>query len=160
MNVTSAERARKAPERDRMETEFTPLAALFGGMLIGLGSIGLMAFSGRIMGATGIMTGLWHPASTEDWTWRIAVIGGMISAPAVMLLVTGQMPLPSVLMPLEQLLIGGFLVGVGVSFASGCTSGHGVCGIARLSARSIAATITFMTVTAVTVLVVRHGLGV
>lgn len=143
-----------------METEFTPYASLAGGAMIGLGAVGLMAFLGRIMGATGIMSGLWHPASYPDWTWRVAVIAGMISGPAVIWALTGTMPETQITMPLELLLLGGFLVGVGVTFGSGCTSGHGVCGMARLSPRSIAATATFMATTAVTVFVVRHVMGV
>lgn len=143
-----------------METEFTPYASLAGGAMIGLGAAGLMAFLGRIMGATGIMSGLWHPASYPDWTWRVAVIAGMISGPGVIWALTGAMPEAQITMPLELLLLGGFLVGVGVTLGSGCTSGHGVCGLARLSPRSMAATATFMATTAATVYLVRHVMGV
>jgi len=84
----------------------------------------------------------------------------MMSGPWLIWALTGAMPVATVAMPLELLLLGGFLVGVGVTFGSGCTSGHGICGMARLSPRSIAATATFMVTTAITVFVVRHGIGV
>lgn len=142
-----------------METEFTPFAALLGGGLIGLGTVGLMALLGRIMGATGILAGALDPAGADDRAWRLAVIGGMVTAPVALFGISGKMAVPNVTLPPEQLLIGGFLVGVGVTFGSGCTSGHGICGVARLSARSIVATATFMATTAATVYVVRHGPG-
>lgn len=139
-----------------MITEFTPYSALLGGALIGLASVALMLMLGRIMGATGILAGIWHPESLSDLTWRVAILAGMISGPAAMWLLTGAMPEVSITTGTPLLLLGGFLVGVGVTFASGCTSGHGVCGLARLSPRSIAATATFMVTTTATVFVLRH----
>jgi uncharacterized membrane protein YedE/YeeE len=111
------------------------------------------------MGATGILAGLMQPANFSDWSWRAAVLGGMISGPIVVLLINGQFPAVQVPVSTTMLLIGGFIVGIGVTFGSGCTSGHGVCGMARLSPRSIAATLTFMLTTGISVFVVRHVLG-
>ncbi len=142
-----------------METVFTPVQSLGGGALIGLASVLLMAFMGRIMGATGILAGLLQPADLSDWSWRAAVVAGMVSGPAVMLLVTGQFPAIQVPISTGMLVVGGFIVGIGVTLGSGCTSGHGVCGMARLSPRSIVATLTFMLTTGLTVFVIRHVLG-
>lgn len=142
-----------------METVFTPWASLGGGILIGLAATLLMLFLGRIMGATGILAGLIAPASDGEFAWRAAMLAGMVSGPLVLLALTGQMPTVDVPVSLPMLIGGGLLVGVGVTFASGCTSGHGVCGIARLSPRSIAATLTFMGVTFATVYVLRHLIG-
>ena len=142
-----------------METVFTPWQSLGGGVLIGTASILLMATLGRIMGATGILTGLFSPSSTSDFSWRAAVLLGMVSGPAAIMAITGQMPVIQVPISTTMLLVGGFVVGIGVTYGSGCTSGHGVCGMARLSPRSIAATVTFMLMTGITVYVIRHVLG-
>ena len=139
-------------------TEFTPLLSLLGGTLIGLSAVLLMAFHGRIAGMTGILTGLLPPVST-DWPWRAAFIAGAIVASMLILsFSSGAIGFDS---PASTpwLVISGLIVGVGVYFGSGCTSGHGVCGLARLSPRSIAATAIFMVTTAATVFVVRHVLG-
>ncbi|MGZ2257171.1 YeeE/YedE family protein [Roseobacter sp. A03A-229] len=143
-----------------MATEFTPLWSLSGGVLIGLGAILLMAFLGRIMGATGILAGALVPASAQEFSWRAAVLAGMISGPLVIFAMTGKMPEIQVPVSAIMMIVGGLLVGIGVSIGTGCTSGHGVCGIARLSRRSIAATLTFMAVTAATVYILRHVIGV
>ncbi|NNU81127.1 YeeE/YedE family protein [Halovulum dunhuangense] len=142
-----------------METEFTPFASLGGGAVIGLAAVLLMAFHGRIFGATGILSGILSPAGIWDWSWRAAVLAGMVSGPLAYLAVTGGMPDIAVPVSTPMLVIGGFVVGIGVTFGSGCTSGHGVCGNARLSPRSIAATLTFMLTTGVTVYLVRHVFG-
>jgi uncharacterized membrane protein YedE/YeeE len=142
-----------------METVFTPLQSLGGGMLIGVAAVLLMATLGRIMGATGILAGVLQPAGLSDWAWRAAVVAGMISGPLAVKLITGSFPVIQVPSTTFMLLLGGFLVGIGVTFASGCTSGHGVCGNARLSPRSIVATLTFMLTTGITVFVIRHVLG-
>lgn len=142
-----------------IETAFTPWQSLGGGALIGVSSVLLMLVAGRIMGATGILAGVFAPASVADMSWRVALLLGMVTGPAVFWLVTGAMPEITVPVSMPMLLIGGFIVGLGVTFGSGCTSGHGVCGMARLSPRSIAATITFMIATAITVFVVRHVIG-
>lgn len=142
-----------------METEFTPVVSLAGGALIGIASVLLMLVHGRIAGATGILTGVFLPANRADWTWRALMIAGMVTAPGLVLALTGQMPAISVPVSMSALQIGGFIVGIGVVLGSGCTSGHGVCGMARLSSRSIAATLTFMLSTFATVYIVRHIAG-
>lgn len=140
-------------------TDFTPLMSLAGGALIGVAAVALMAVHGRIAGITGIVGGLFASPLSGDWAWRAAFVAGMIVSPLVTALATGTMPVISV--PVEPLMlaIGGFLVGVGASLGSGCTSGHGVCGMSRLSARSIAATLTFMATAVGTVFIVRHVVG-
>ena len=142
-----------------METVFTPWQSLGGGALIGLAATLLMLTLGRVMGATGILAGVITPAAHPDRSWRLAVLLGMVSGPLAVLAMTGRMPVVQVPVSMPMLLVGGFIVGIGVTFGSGCTSGHGVCGIARLSPRSIAATLTFMLTTGATVYVVRHVLG-
>jgi uncharacterized protein len=143
-----------------VETTFTPLMSLAGGVLIGLSAVLLMYFQGRIMGATGILSGLMSGDVPGDKIWRAAMVVGMIAGPLLVLALTGQMPAVEVPISLSMILIGGFIVGIGVTFGSGCTSGHGVCGMARLSPRSIVATLTFMIVAFVTVYVIRHVIGV
>ncbi|SNS16341.1 YeeE/YedE family protein [Tropicimonas sediminicola] len=137
---------------------FTPLASLLGGSLIGLAAVLLMLVLGRIMGATGILAAaIW---GEDDRSWRWAILAGMISGPALFLMLTGGWPEITVPSSTPMLVIGGLLVGLGVSYGSGCTSGHGVCGLARLSPRSLAATLTFMLTTGLTVYVTRHVMGV
>lgn len=142
-----------------IETTFTPLQSLAGGGLIGLSAVLLMASMGRIMGATGILAGLLQPANLSDWSWRAAVVAGMVTGPLVVMLVTGQFPEVQVPISTTMMIVGGVIVGIGVTFGGGCTSGHGVCGMARLSPRSIVATVTFMIATFATVYVVRHVIG-
>ena len=140
-----------------METEFTPWASTIGGILIGLSATLLMAMHGRIAGMTGILSGVLPPVS-PDWKWRAAFLGGAIIAPAIYIIAGGTVPF-AVPVSATALAIGGFIVGIGVYVGSGCTSGHGVCGMARLSPRSITATITFMIFTFITVYVARHIMG-
>ncbi|MCV3272789.1 YeeE/YedE family protein [Roseobacter sinensis] len=142
-----------------METEFTPLWSLGGGVLIGLAATLLMATLGRIMGATGILAGALMPPSKSEFAWRAAVLAGMISGPLVIFALSGAMPVVQIPVSISMLTLGGLVVGVGVTFASGCTSGHGVCGMARLSPRSLVATSTFMLFTGATVFAVRHLWG-
>lgn len=142
-----------------METTFTPYASLAGGILIGLAAVLLMLLRGRIMGATGVLAGALRPASRYDFTWRALLLLGMFTGPWIFFLATGALPAIEVPVSTAMLLIGGFLVGIGVTLGSGCTSGHGVCGMARLSPRSFAATGTFMLTTGITVYIVRHVLG-
>ncbi len=140
-----------------MITSFTPFQALLGGSLIGIAAVALMALHGRIAGMTGILSGAILPKG--DWDWRVAFLLGAIAAPILITLLTGSaLPLQTNI-PAWAIALGGALVGIGVTFGGGCTSGHGVCGMARLSGRSIAATLTFMATTLVTVFVVRHLLG-
>jgi uncharacterized membrane protein YedE/YeeE len=128
-------------------------------VLIGGSAVLLMALQGRVFGATGILAGFLQPNGSSDWAWRAAILAGMITGPALYMLFTGAMPAIDVPVSRVALIVGGFIVGIGVTYGSGCTSGHGVCGMARLSPRSIAATITFMITTGITVYIVRHVLG-
>jgi uncharacterized membrane protein YedE/YeeE len=125
-----------------MDTVFTPFQSLGGGALIGIASVLLMATMGRVMGATGILAGILQPENLADWSWRAAVLVGMISGPIAVMLLTGEFPAVQVPVSTTMLVVGGFIVGIGVTFGAGCTSGHGVCGMARLSLRSFTATIT------------------
>lgn len=142
-----------------METVFTPWASLGGGVLIGLAAVLLMLFLGRIMGAAGILAGVLAPASGSEFAWRAALLLGMVSGPLALLALTGRMPAVEVPVSAPMLAVGGLFVGMGVTFGSGCTSGHGICGMARLSPRSIAAVPTFMAFTFATVHVLRHVMG-
>ena len=142
-----------------MGTAFTPLQSLFGGALIGLAAVMLMGLHGRIFGATGILTGIVAPQGRSDFAWRIVLLAGMVCGPLLVLALTGRLPAVEVPVSTVALLVGGLLVGVGVTFSSGCTSGHGVCGLARLSPRSAVAVVTFMVATAATVFVIRHVIG-
>lgn len=142
-----------------LETAFTPVQSLAGGVLIGIAAVLLMALQGRVLGATGILSGLITGNAPGDKGWRAAMVAGMIAGPLAVLGVTGQMPVVEVPVSWPMILAGGFIVGLGVTFGSGCTSGHGVCGMARLSPRSIAATITFMITCGITVYAIRHVFG-
>ncbi|MEZ5872902.1 MAG: YeeE/YedE family protein [Nitratireductor sp.] len=136
-------------------TEFTPIESTIGGILIGLAAVLLMGLHGRIAGMTGILGGIIPPLAS-DWAWRAAFLAGAILAPVGYMVVTGT-PAPfDVPASTLGMIVGGLIVGAGVTYSSGCTSGHGVCGMARLSRRSIAATAVFMVTTFVTVYVVRH----
>ncbi len=140
-----------------MMTEFTPYASLFGGVLIGLGAVILMAFNGRIAGMTAMLGGVLEPRN-PDSRWRLAFLAGAIAGPMIATLLGAEFSFAS---PTTGPLLaaGGVIVGVGVTYGSGCTSGHGVCGLARLSPRSLVATATFMVTTLVTVTLIRHGFG-
>lgn len=140
-----------------MITTFTPIEAIVGGGLIGLASVTLMALHGRIAGMTGILSNALLPGNS-DRGWRLAFLAGAIVAPAMILLTGTPIPFAADI-PAWAIVVSGLLVGVGVMFGGGCTSGHGVCGIARLSPRSIVATVTFMATTTITVFVIRHVLG-
>ncbi len=139
---------------------FTPLSALAGGAMIGLSAALLMLLVGRIAGISGIAGDLLAPgANYRDW--RIAFLAGLIAAPLLYALagLFGRFSLPAPVMPgWAAVAIGGLLVGFGVRMAGGCTSGHGVCGMARLSTRSIVATLVFMATAAAVVFAIRHGM--
>jgi uncharacterized protein len=141
-------------------TEFTPLQSLLGGALIGAAAVLLMALHGRIAGITGILGGLLPPGAAPDRGWRIAFLGGAVASLLAYRVLVGRMVEFASPASLPVLLIGGVLVGIGVTFGAGCTSGHGVCGLARFSVRSLAAVLTFMAAAATTVFVSRHILGV
>jgi len=143
-----------------MTTEFTPIASLLGGSLIGVSAVLLMLGLGRIMGATGLLTGAIFPHSRQDWGWRVIVLAGMFSGPWLYQLLSGASPVVNIPTSTPMIILGGLIVGIGVTLGSGCTSGHGVCGLARLSQRSIVAVLVFMISTAITVFVTRHLIGV
>jgi uncharacterized protein len=136
---------------------FTPWASLAGGILIGLATALLLLANGRVAGISGILGGLLRP-SRGDIAWRITFILGLFVAPLVWLTM-GAMPPAQIDHSPALLAAGGLLVGIGTRFGSGCTSGHGVCGIARLSPRSLVATACFIGAGFVTVYIVRHVLG-
>jgi uncharacterized membrane protein YedE/YeeE len=138
-------------------TDFTPWQSLFGGALIGLSAVLLMALHGRIAGITGIVSGVIPPLAT-DWQWRAAFLVGAVVAPLLLILAGGQIAF-SVPVSTAALILGGVLVGIGVHFGNGCPSGHGICGIARLSPRSVVAVLVFMATAFVTVYVTHHVLG-
>jgi uncharacterized membrane protein YedE/YeeE len=139
-----------------MPTTFTPLASLVGGVLIGLSAVMLMAVSGRIAGVSGIAARLLSPFGDNATAGRFAFIAGLVAAPVLARLVTGEFPPQAIETGGVLLAVAGLLVGFGSVWGSGCTSGHGVCGISRLSTRSIVATFVFMTTGFVTIFVVRH----
>jgi uncharacterized protein len=136
---------------------FTPWPALIGGLLIGLAAAMFALLNGRIAGISGILGGLLKPAR-GDIQWRVAFIGGLIAAPWVYQLFTA-LPAVQIDAGYVALVAAGLLVGVGTRYGSGCTSGHGVCGLSRLSPRSVVATLTFMGAGFVMVFVLRHVLG-
>lgn len=142
-----------------MVTEFTPWQSLGGGALIGLSAVLLMAVHGRIMGATGILGGLLRLNDLADWRLKAALLIGMAMGPLALLWVTGVAPVVDVPISNLAIVLGGVIVGVGVSYGGGCTSGHGVCGNARFSRRSMVATVSFMATAFATVYVTRHLLG-
>jgi uncharacterized protein len=137
-------------------TSFTPIASVVGGALIGLSAVLLMAFSGRIAGVSGIASRLLPPFEDKEFAGRLAFVAGLVAAPLVVWLVTGSRPGLSIQAGVPVLVIAGLLVGFGSVWGNGCTSGHGVCGISRLSMRSLLATGIFMATAIVTVFLVRH----
>jgi hypothetical protein len=144
-------------------SNFTPWASLAGGAVLGFSALLLILFNGRIAGISGIVGGLIKPR-LHDVGWRIAFIAGLVAAPMCwQILASWQLfgALPSIQIEANTttLITAGLLVGIGTRYGSGCTSGHGVCGISRLSPRSIVATLCFMLAGFVTVYVLRHILG-
>jgi hypothetical protein len=140
-------------------SEFTPVTALVGGTLIGLAAVVLLGGIGRLAGISNITHALLDRQRTrqpEEWVWRVVFLIGMIGATTAYFALTGQTANPRQNVSPLWLIIGGLLVGYGTSMGNGCTSGHGVCGLGRLSWRSLAATLVFMATGAATVFVVRH----
>ena len=137
---------------------FTPISAAIGGALIGLSAVLLMALTGRIAGISGIFAGLINPQTT-DRAWRAAFIGGLVAAPLTAALLDHTVPTPRMPGSYITVVIGGLLVGFGTRLGSGCTSGHGICGIARLSPRSIVATGVFMMAAIIVVALTHHVFG-
>lgn len=136
---------------------FTPWAAILGGAIIGLSATIFLLFNGRIAGISGIVGGLFRPMP-GDIFWRVAFIIGMLLSPWVWQAIA-KMPEIQINAGYDTLVIAGLLVGVGTRFGSGCTSGHGVCGLSRLSLRSLVATLSFMAAGFAMTYVVRHAFG-
>lgn len=134
---------------------FTPFSGLAGGVLIGVASALMLLLSGRIAGISGIVGGLLS-AKGSELSWRAVFIVGLLLGAFAYMLATGDSNLVDLEASVPALIVAGLLVGFGTRFGSGCTSGHGVCGIARFSNRSIAATLMFMGVAALTVFLTRH----
>lgn len=135
---------------------FTPSAALSGGILLGVASAAFILINGRILGISGILGGLLVPRR-GDVSWRVFFLAGMLLAPAILALVWPQrLVVPRIDADNFTIIVAGVLVGLGTRYGSGCTSGHGVCGLSRLSPRSLVATLAFMASGFATVYIVRH----
>lgn len=137
-------------------TSFTPIASLLGGALIGLSAVLLMWATGRIAGVSGIAARLLPPYEDRELAGRLAFVAGLIAAPILVRIVTGSLPMQTIAAGAPVLIVAGLLTGFGAVWGSGCTSGHGVCGLSRLSVRSLVATLTFMAAGMATVFVMRH----
>lgn len=137
--------------------QFTPWAALAGGLILGLAAAAFVLLHGRILGISGILGGLLHPRS-KDVAWRIAFVLGLLAAPLLYRLAVGMIEV-RIDASWGMVVLAGLLVGVGTRYGSGCTSGHGVCGLSRLSPRSLVATLAFMGAGFATVYLIRHVLA-
>jgi uncharacterized protein len=135
---------------------FTPIASLIGGALIGVAAVMLMAVSGRIAGVSGIAARLLPPYEDDAFMGRLAFVAGLIAAPVLVLVASGHLPAQTIAAGPATLVLAGLLVGFGAVWGNGCTSGHGVCGISRLSMRALVATATFMATGFATVFLTRH----
>lgn len=140
-------------------TEFTPVASFIGGVLIGLSAVLMMLFEGRIAGISGIASRLFPPYADNAFAGRLAFVAGLVAAPFLYAAGTGAPVIQTVSSNLVLMAVAGVLVGFGSVWGSGCTSGHGVCGLSRLSPRSFVATGVFMVAGFITVYVVRHVIG-
>ena len=138
---------------------FTPIPSLLGGMILGVAAALYVLLHGRILGISGIVSGLLHPKLT-DTAWRLSLVLGLVSAPFIAALFFGIFPVVEIESNWFAIMIAGLLVGFGAHYGSGCTSGHGICGLSRLSPRSLVATLLFMGAGFVTVFVLRHLIGV
>ena len=138
-------------------SEFMPWTAAAGGILIGIAAAMLLLFNGRVAGISGIIGGLLGPRRGGA-AWRVAFVLGLVAAPAIYSLVS-TLPEVRIDASVGSLVVAGILVGLGTRYGSGCTSGHGVCGLSRMSTRSLVATLTFMAAGFATVFVLRHVLG-
>jgi len=139
-----------------MTTDFTPWASLAGGVMIGLSAVLLLAWEGRIAGMSGIASRLLPPYQDRSFGSRAGFVLGLVLAPLLYLAVTGHEVVQSVSSNLLLMGVAGLVVGFGSVWGNGCTSGHGVCGLARLSSRSLVATLTFMATAIATVFLIRH----
>lgn len=139
-----------------IETTFTPTASLVGGALIGLAAAALMLFQGRIAGISGIVSRLLPPVADAETAGRMAFVAGLVLAPLLAHAAGAAWPVPQIAATIPVLAVAGLLVGFGSVWGNGCTSGHGICGLSRLSLRSLIAVVTFMASAIATVFVVRH----
>jgi uncharacterized membrane protein YedE/YeeE len=137
---------------------FTPVPSLLGGMILGIAAALYVLLHGRILGISGIVSGLLHP-NLSDSAWRVSLIFGLITAPFLAALFFGIFPIIEIESDWIAIVIAGLLVGFGAQYGSGCTSGHGICGLSRLSPRSLVATLSFMGAGFLTVYVIRHWIG-
>ena len=137
---------------------FTPIPSLLGGMILGVAAALYVILHGRILGISGIVSGLLRPKES-DTAWRLSLVLGLITAPFLAALFFGIFPIIEIDSSWTTIMIAGLLVGFGAQYGSGCTSGHGICGLSRLSPRSLVATATFMGAGFLTVFVIRHILG-
>ena len=138
---------------------FTPLSALAGGILIGLSAVLLLTVNGRIAGISGIVHGIVAPEKPNDLDWRLLFLAGLIAGAFIYQLLNGMDTSIAIEAPILIVGVGGILTGIGTAVGSGCTSGHGICGLAQRSSRSLAATISFMLVGGITVFILRHVIG-
>ena len=137
---------------------FTPGPAFFGGILLGIAAALYVILHGRILGISGIVSGLLSPKK-GDVNWRISLVLGLLSAPLLASFFFGLHTMTVIDADWIAIIVAGLLVGFGANYGSGCTSGHGVCGLSRLSPRSLVATVSFMSAGFLTVFVIRHILG-
>jgi len=135
---------------------FTPIPAFAGGLLIGLSAVIMLLFNGRITGISGIMDGIVINSKSGDRFWRVCFLLGLVLGGFLFKLIMPDSFVPRDGFSLILLITGGFVVGIGTRMGSGCTSGHGICGIARFSRRSILATVVFMSTGAITVYLIHH----
>lgn len=141
-------------------TDFTPYASFGGGVLIGLAALILMLAKGRVMGVSGILAGLLSRPSGADWSWRVVFVIGTLLGPLLLVALRGGTEIEAVqIAEGGQFWLAAFLVGLGTAIGSGCTSGHGICGLARFSVRSLAAVMSFVATGVATVFVTLHILG-
>jgi hypothetical protein len=138
---------------------FTPIPSLLGGMILGVAAALYVLLHGRILGISGIISGLLHPKLT-DTAWRLSLVLGLVSAPFMAAVFFGIFPVIEIESDSIAIVLAGLLVGFGAHYGSGCTSGHGICGLSRLSPRSMVATLSFMGAGFLTVFILRHLLGV
>ena len=137
---------------------FTPIPSLRGGIILGVAAALYVLLHGRILGISGIVSGLLHP-KLADSAWRLNLVLGLISAPFLAALFFGIIPVVEIDSGWLAIVIAGLLVGFGAQYGSGCTSGHGICGLSRLSPRSLVATLAFMSAGFVMVFIIRHMIG-
>ena len=137
---------------------FTPIPSLLGGIILGVAAALYVLLHGRILGISGIVSGLLHP-KLADSSWRVSLVLGLISAPFLAALFFGIIPVVEIDSGWLAIVIAGLLVGFGAQYGSGCTSGHGICGLSRLSPRSLVATLAFMSAGFVIVFIIRHMIG-